>query len=240
MRSFISRVKKIDIMHHHHHEYDSNSSGSSSVTTAVTVLLWILIIFLVVGGIVWVAYECNRKTVVVSYGKSNRQNAKKQPQSKNVRFAAAAGQNQNQNQKQKQPAASKENNKKKKFASASVNSAGLHEPNEFNNFLLPSEWKNSQAAQQKKEESWEKYLPSREDYEEYIRSSEVSMYGLNTRSPAARLTGLPNPVLESLNRSNKPKGPPVPLSMEVMNDDSDLRLTAIYDATGKFPQSISC
>lgn len=103
--------------------------------------------------------------------------------------------------------------------------------------LMPTSWRLDSNAGCPKSESddqaeWTRYAPSREAFNNYITAAGSARMSLNTRSPMARQVGLANPL--------RP-GVKVPLG-GYQSDflDTDMRQTAIYNATGQYPESLAC
>lgn len=103
--------------------------------------------------------------------------------------------------------------------------------------LMPTSWRldsNAGCPQSESEDQaeWTRYAPSREAFNNYITAAGSARMSLNTRSPMARQVGLANPL--------RP-GVKVPLG-GYQSDflDTDMRQTAIYNATGQYPESLAC
>lgn len=103
--------------------------------------------------------------------------------------------------------------------------------------LMPSSWRAGETAgcgpgEREDDTEWTRYAPSKESFEKYVTASGSARLSLNSRSPMARQVGLPNLL--------RP-GVAVPLGgFQSEFLDTDLRQSLIYDATGSYPQSISC
>lgn len=106
--------------------------------------------------------------------------------------------------------------------------------------LMPASWRASDVAScpsdmQTDDTEWTRTAPTSESFQNYINASGSARLSLNTRSPLARQIGMPD--LAYLLR----QPPKVPLAAYQADwNDSDLRQSLVYEATGQFPVSTAC
>lgn len=100
--------------------------------------------------------------------------------------------------------------------------------------LMPASWRKGPGCGQLSEDEaeWARYAPSQGAFDRYITAAGSARLSLNTRSPLARITGTPNLLRQA---------PKVPIgAFESDFLDSDWRQSLIFNATGNYPESISC
>ncbi len=100
--------------------------------------------------------------------------------------------------------------------------------------LMPASWRKGPGCGQLSEDEaqWARYAPSPGAFDRYITAAGSARLSLNTRSPLARITGTPNLLRQA------PKVPIGAFQSEFL--DSDWRQSLIFNATGNYPESISC
>lgn len=100
--------------------------------------------------------------------------------------------------------------------------------------LMPASWRKGPGCGELSEDEaqWARYAPSQGAFDRYITAAGSARLSLNTRSPLARITGTPNLLRQA---------PKVPIgAFESDFLDSDWRQSLIFNATGNYPESISC
>lgn len=118
------------------------------------------------------------------------------------------------------------------------NDGGSYAHNLNVNHLMPASWRNSQPCTSLNDTDttqWAAYSPSKQAFDSYITSAGSARLSVNTRSALSRQTGVKNMLLDMRSPA------PVPLgSNAVIFNDSDLRQSLVYDATGLYPQLTFC
>jgi len=110
------------------------------------------------------------------------------------------------------------------------------------NHLMPASWRGNEAcgSESVDETQWAAYAPSKAAFDSYITTAGSARLGVNTRNPQSRKIGLPNLVADAV-RSCGTGGAPVPIGAEnVLFNDSDMRQSAVYEASGKYPVMTWC
>lgn len=104
--------------------------------------------------------------------------------------------------------------------------------------LMPSTWRS--GASSAKEDEWAASAPTKEDFMKYVRMSGAAKFGINTRGSNARNVGIMDMVANAV-KGGTPASAPTPIGTdEVIFCDTDARQSAIYNATGKYPQLNWC
>lgn len=109
------------------------------------------------------------------------------------------------------------------------------------NNLMPASWRSAEpcsALTDTDTTQWSSYAPSKQGFDNYITTAGSARLAVNTRTAMSRQTGLPNMLKDSLQGGG---GPPVPMGSNAMTfNDSDLRQSLLYDATGVYPSLTWC
>jgi hypothetical protein len=109
------------------------------------------------------------------------------------------------------------------------------------NKLMPASWRSAEpcsALTDTDTSQWSSYAPSKQGFDNYITTAGSARLAVNTRTAMSRQTGLPNMLKDRIQGGG---GPPVPLGANAMTfNDSDLRQSLLYDATGIYPELTWC